>query len=92
MNCTKDKMYKIIELEYKKTKILDQLKELNETIKDLDEKEWTNNEVGSEYVRGIIYSFGVRLDLQEQLKRIDQELNDIILQRDEKENQNEQVT
>ena len=50
MNCTKDKMYKIIGLEYKRTKILDQLKELNETIKDLDEKEWTNNEVGSEYV------------------------------------------
>lgn len=77
MNCIKDKMYKIIELEYKKTKILDQLKELNETIKDLDEKEWTNNEVGSEYVRGIIYSFGVRHDLQEQLKRIDQELNEM---------------
>lgn len=77
MDCTKDKMYKIIELEYKKTKILDQLKELNETIKDLDEKEWTNNEVGSEYVRGIIYSFGVRHDLQEQLKRIDQELNEM---------------
>lgn len=77
MNCTKDKMYKIIELEYKKTKILDQLKELNETIKDLDEKEWTNNEVGSEYVRGILYSFGVRHDLQEQLKRIDQELNEM---------------
>ena len=75
MDCTKDKMYKIIGLEYKKTKILDQLKELNETIKDLYEKEWTNNEVGSEYVRGIIYSFGVRHDLQEQLKRIDQELN-----------------
>lgn len=77
MNCIKDKMYKIIELEYKKTKILDQLKELNETIKDLDEKEWTDNEVGSEYVRGIIYSFGVRHDLQEQLKRIDQELNEM---------------
>lgn len=77
MNCIKDKMYKIIELEYKKTKILDQLKELNETIKDLDEKEWTNNEVGSEYVRGIIYSFGVRHDLQKQLKRIDQELNEM---------------
>lgn len=77
MNCIKDKMYKIIELEYKKTKILDQLKEINETIKDLDEKEWTNNEVGSEYVRGIIYSFGVRHDLQEQLKRIDQELNEM---------------
>lgn len=77
MDCTKDKMYKIIELEYKKTKILDQLKEINETIKDLDEKEWTNNEVGSEYVRGIIYSFGVRHDLQEQLKRIDQELNEM---------------
>lgn len=74
MDCIKDKMYKIIELEYKKTKILDQLKELNEAIKDLDEKEWTNNEVGSEYVRGIIYSFGVRHDLQEQLKKIDQEL------------------
>lgn len=77
MDCTKDKMYKIIGLEYKKTKILDQLKELNETIKDLYEKEWTNNEVGSEYVRGIIYSFGVRHDLQEQLKRIDQELNEM---------------
>ena len=77
MNCTKDKMYKIIVLEYKRTKILDQLKELNETIKDLDEKEWTNNEVGSEYVRGILYSFGVRHDLQEQLKKIDQELNEM---------------
>ena len=77
MNCTKDKMYKIIGLEYKRTKILDQLKELNETIKDLDEKEWTNNEVGSEYVRGILYSFGVRHDLQEQLKKIDQELNEM---------------
>lgn len=77
MNCIKDKMYKIIELEYKKTKILDQLKEINETIKDLDEKEWTNNEVGSEYVRGILYSFGVKHDLQEQLKRIDQELNEM---------------
>lgn len=77
MNCIKDKMYKIIGLEYKRTKILDQLKELNETIKDLDEKEWTNNEVGSEYVRGILYSFGVKHDLQEQLKRIDQELNEM---------------
>ena len=77
MNCTKDKMYKIIGLEYNRTKILDQLKELNETIKDLDEKEWTNNEVGSEYVRGILYSFGVRHDLQEQLKKIDQELNEM---------------
>lgn len=77
MNCIKDKMHKIIELEYKKTKILNQLKEINDTIKDLDEKEWTNNEVGSEYVRGIIYSFGVRHDLQEQLKRIDQELNEM---------------
>ena len=77
MNCTKDKMYKIIGLEYKRTKILDQLKQLNETIKDLDEKEWTNNEVGSEYVRGILYSFGVRHDLQEQLKKIDQELNEM---------------
>lgn len=77
MNCTKDKMYKIIGLEYKRTKILDQLKELNETIKDLDEKEWTNNEVGSEYVGEILYSFGVRHDLQEQLKKIDQELNEM---------------
>lgn len=77
MNCTKDKMYKIIGLEYKRTKILNQLKELNETIKDLDEKEWTNNEVGSEYVGGILYSFGVRHDLQEQLKKIDQELNEM---------------
>ena len=77
MNCTKDKMYKIIGLEYKRTKILDQLKELNETIKDLDEKEWTNNEVGSEYVEGILYSFGVRHDLQEQLKKIYQELNEM---------------
>lgn len=77
MNCTKDKMYKIIGLEYKRTKIIDQLRELEATIKDLDEKEWTNNEVGSEYVRGIIYSFGVRHDLQEQLKRIDQELNEM---------------
>ena len=77
MDCTKDKMYKIIGLEYKRIKILDQLKELKENIKDLNEKEWTNNEVGSEYVRGIIYSFGVRHDLQEQLKRIDQELNEM---------------
>lgn len=74
MDCTKDKMYKIIELEYKRTKILDQLKELKENIKDLDEKEWTNNEVGSVYVRGIIYSFEVIRDLLEQLKKIDQEL------------------
>ena len=77
MDCTKDKMHKIIGLEYKRIKILDQLKELKENIKDLNEKEWTNNEVGSEYVRGIIYSFGVRHDLQEQLKRIDQELNEM---------------
>lgn len=70
----RDKMYKIIELEYKRTKILDQLKELKENIKDLDEKEWTNNEVGSGYVRGIIYSFEVIRDLLEQLKKIDQEL------------------
>lgn len=70
----RDKMYKIIELEYKRTKILDQLKELKENIKDLDEKEWTNNEVGSVYVRGIIYSFEVIRDLLEQLKKIDQEL------------------
>lgn len=74
MDCTKDKMYKIIELEYKRTKILDQLKELKENIKDLNEKEWTNNEVGSVYVRGIIYSFEVIRDLLEQLKKIDQEL------------------
>ncbi len=74
MDCTKDKMYKIIELEYKRIRILDQLKELKENIKDLDEKEWTNNEVGSEYVRGIIYSFEVIRDLLEQLKKIDQEL------------------
>lgn len=65
---------KIIELEYKRTKILDRLKELKENIKDLDEKEWTNNEVGSVYVRGIIYSFEVIRDLLEQLKKIDQEL------------------
>lgn len=70
----RDKMHKIIELEYKRTKILDQLKELKENIKDLDEKEWTNNEVGSVYVRGIIYSFEVIRDLLEQLKKIDQEL------------------
>lgn len=74
MDCTKDKMHKIIELEYKRTKILDQLKELKENIKDLDEKEWTNNEIGSVYVRGIIYSFEVIRDLLEQLKKIDQEL------------------
>lgn len=74
MDCTKDKMYKIIGLEYQRTKILDQLKELKENIKDLDEKEWTNNEVGSVYVRGIIYSFEVIRDLLEQLKKIDQEL------------------
>ena len=74
MDCTKDKMYKIIELEYKRIKILDQLKELKENITDLNEKEWTNNEVGSEYVRGIIYSFEVIRDLLEQLKKIDQEL------------------
>lgn len=74
MDCTKDKMYKIIELEYKRIKILDQLKELKENIKDLDEKEWTNNEVGSGYVRGIIYSFEAIRDLLEQLKKIDQEL------------------
>lgn len=74
MDCTKDKMYKIIGLEYKRTKILDQLKELKENIKDLDKKEWTNNEVGSVYVRGIIYSFEVIHDLLEQLKKIDQEL------------------
>lgn len=74
MDCTKDKMYKIIELEYQRTKILDQLKELKENIKDLNEKEWTNNEVGSVYVRGIIYSFEVIRDLLEQLKKIDQEL------------------
>lgn len=70
----RDKMYKIIGLEYKRTKILDQLKELKENIKDLNEKEWTNNEVGSVYVRGIIYSFEVIRDLLEQLKKIDQEL------------------
>lgn len=74
MDCTKDKMYKINELEYKRIKILDQLKELKENIKDLDEKEWTNNEVGSGYVRGIIYSFEAIRDLLEQLKKIDQEL------------------
>ena len=74
---TQDEIKRIIELNYRKTKIIDQLKEINETIKDLDEKEWTNNEVGSEYVGGIIYSFGVRHDLQEQLKRIDQELNEM---------------
>lgn len=74
MDYTKDKMYKIIGLEYQRTKILDQLKELKENIKDLDEKEWTNNEVGSVYVRGIIYSFEVIRDLLEQLKKIDQEL------------------
>ena len=74
---TQDEIKRIIELKYRKTKILDQLKELNETIKDLDEKEWTNNEVGSEYVGGILYSFGVRHNLQEQLKRIDQELNEM---------------
>lgn len=70
----RDKMHKIIGLEYQRTKILDQLKELKENIKDLDEKEWTNNEVGSVYVRGIIYSFEVIRDLLEQLKKIDQEL------------------
>lgn len=74
---TQDEIKRIIELNYRKTKIIDQLRELNETIKDLDEKEWTNNEVGSEYVGGIIYSFGVRHDLQEQLKKIDQELNEM---------------
>ena len=74
MDFTKDKMYKINELEYKRIKILDQLKELKENIKDLDEKEWTNNEVGSGYVRGIIYSFEAIRDLLEQLKKIDQEL------------------
>lgn len=74
MDCTKDKIHKINELEYKRIKILDQLKELKENIKDLNEKEWTNNEVGSEYVRGIIYSFEVIRDLLEQLKKIDQEL------------------
>ena len=74
---TQDEIKRIIELNYRKTKIIDQLKELNETIKDLDEKEWTNNEVGSEYVGGILYSFGVRHDLQEQLKKIDQELNEM---------------
>lgn len=74
MDYTKDEMYKIIGLEYQRTKILDQLKELKENIKDLDEKEWTNNEVGSVYVRGIIYSFEVIRDLLEQLKKIDQEL------------------
>ena len=74
---TQDEIKRIIELKYRKTKILDQLKELNETIKDLDEKEWTNNEVGSEYVGGILYSFGVRHGLQEQLKKIDQELNEM---------------
>ena len=79
-----DEIKRIIELNYRKTKIIDQLRELKSNIKDLDEKEWTNNEVGSEYVRGIIYSFGVKHDLQEQLKRIDQELNDIMLQRDER--------
>ena len=81
---TQNEIKRIIELNYRKTKIIDQLRELEVTIKDLDEKEWTNNEVGSEYVRGIIYSFGVRHDLQEQLKRIDQELNDIMLQKDER--------
>ena len=74
---TQDEIKRIIELNYRKTKIIDQLKEINETIKDLDEKEWTNNEVGSEYVGGILYSFGVRHDLQEQLKKIDQELNEM---------------
>ena len=74
MNCAKDNMHKIIGLEYQRIRILDQLKELKENIKDLDEKEWTNNEVGSVYVRGIIYSFEVIRDLLEQLKKIDQEL------------------
>lgn len=74
---TQNEIKRIIELNYQKTKIADQLRELEANIKDLDEKEWTNNEVGSEYVRGIIYSFGVRHDLQEQLKRIDQELNEM---------------
>lgn len=72
-----DEIKRIIELNYRKTKIIDQLRELEATIKDLDEKEWTNNEVGSEYVGGILYSFGVRHDLQEQLKKIDQELNEM---------------
>lgn len=74
---TQNEIKRIIELNYRKTKNIDQLRELEVTIKDLDEKEWTNNEVGSEYVRGIIYSFGVRHDLQEQLKKIDQELNEM---------------
>ena len=74
---TQDEIKRIIELNYRKTKIIDQLRELEATIKDLDEKEWTNNEVGSEYVGGILYSFGVRHDLQEQLKKIDQELNEM---------------
>ena len=74
---TQDEIKRIIELNYRKTKIIDQLRELEAIIKDLDEKEWTNNEVGSEYVGGILYSFGVRHDLQEQLKKIDQELNEM---------------